>query len=104
MFHDSADIRKKCIELRFDFVLRLKKPLSRRVQDMWHRITSRDPDQPEFLQSVEGVLNSIVPVLKKRPELIPVLERMLEPERQIVFRVHLFAVSSLLCTTGLMDG
>ena len=46
-------------------------------------------DEPEFLQTVEEVLNSLSPVLEKHPEYIDenLLERFCEPERQIMFRV-----------------
>ena len=36
---------------------------------------------------MEEVVQSLEPVLKKRPELVPVLQRLCEPERQILFRV-----------------
>ena len=41
----------------------------------------------EFLQAVDEVLTTLDPVLKKRPELVPILEKLCEPERQIMFRV-----------------
>ena len=41
----------------------------------------------EFLQAVDEVLTTLQPVLEKRPELVPILERICEPERQIMFRV-----------------
>ncbi|MBE6538995.1 MAG: NADP-specific glutamate dehydrogenase, partial [Ruminococcaceae bacterium] len=49
----------------------------------------RDPDQPEFLQAVKEVLESLEPVLEKNPEIetTGIIERMVEPERQISFRV-----------------
>ncbi|GMH40470.1 hypothetical protein BSKO_08374 [Bryopsis sp. KO-2023] len=58
-----------------------------RVQALWERVKARDPDQPEFLQAVEEVLTTMKPVFEKRPEYIPVMERLCEPERQIMFRV-----------------
>eukprot|EP00760_Papus_ankaliazontas_P010614 PhM_4_TR14377/c0_g1_i1/m.98096/K00262/E1.4.1.4, gdhA; glutamate dehydrogenase (NADP+) len=49
----------------------------------------RDPHQPEFHQAVKEVLNSIVPFLEKHPEMCDeaLLERVVEPERVIQFRV-----------------
>ncbi|MCL1805220.1 MAG: NADP-specific glutamate dehydrogenase, partial [Clostridiales bacterium] len=49
----------------------------------------RNPSEPEFIQTVEEVLESIAPVLEKHPEYITsgVVERLIEPERQIIFRV-----------------
>ncbi|MFD3808715.1 glutamate dehydrogenase, partial [Streptomyces sp. NPDC058611] len=52
-------------------------------------IEGRNPAQPEFHQAVREVLDTLAPVLAARPEYAEagVLERLLEPERQIVFRV-----------------
>ena len=49
----------------------------------------RDPDQPEFLQAVKEVLESLEPVIEQRPDLVKagIVERMIEPERVITFRV-----------------
>ena len=49
----------------------------------------RFPNEPEYHQAVEEVLESIAPVLGKHPEYIEsgLVERFLEPERQIKFRV-----------------
>ncbi|NLG85418.1 MAG: NADP-specific glutamate dehydrogenase [Firmicutes bacterium] len=49
----------------------------------------RNPHAPEFHQAVKEVLESLVPVLERHPEFIEVgiLERIVEPERQIIFRV-----------------
>ena len=57
-----------------------------------HRISGiaqmRGPHESEFLQAVHEVLDTLVPVLEEHPEFIEagVLDRMIEPERQIVFR------------------
>lgn len=53
------------------------------------KLISRDPNQPEFHQAVEEVLHSLVPLLEKEPEWADhqLLERIVEPERQIMFRV-----------------
>jgi len=49
----------------------------------------RNPGEPEFLQTVEEVLTSIEPVLEAHPEYIEsgLVERLIEPERGISFRV-----------------
>ncbi len=49
----------------------------------------RNPNEPEFLQAAEEVIASVLPVLEKNPEFarLKLLERMLEPERLISFRV-----------------
>ncbi len=49
----------------------------------------RNPNEPEFLQAAEEVIHSVTPALEKNPALakLKILERMLEPERSISFRV-----------------
>ena len=59
------------------------------LAEVYASVEKRDPDQPEFLQAVAEVLESLEPVLAKDPEIEKsgVIERMVEPERMIVFRV-----------------
>ena len=48
------------------------------------------PDQPEFIQTVKEVIESLEPVIAKNEEKYrreALLERLVEPERQIIFRV-----------------
>ena len=49
----------------------------------------RNPGEPEFIQAVEEVLTSIEPVLEAHPEYVEagLVERLIEPERAISFRV-----------------
>lgn len=49
----------------------------------------RNPAEPEFHQAVREVLESLAPVLAARPEYAEpgLVERLVEPERQIIFRV-----------------
>lgn len=53
------------------------------------RIRQRDPDQPEFLQAIEEVMVSLWPFIEKNPcyQSNALLERLVEPERVIIFRV-----------------
>jgi len=53
------------------------------------RVTAKNPGEKEFHQAVKEVAESVQPVLKKHPEYerYRILERMVEPERQIIFRV-----------------
>ncbi len=59
------------------------------VQDLMERVVKRNPGEAEFHQAVHEVLESLQPVIESHPEYIDsgVLERMVEPERQIIFRV-----------------
>ena len=49
----------------------------------------KNPGQEEFHQTVEEVFTSLIPVLEKNPAYVDekILERLVEPERQIMFRV-----------------
>lgn len=59
------------------------------VRRVIENTTEKNQHQPEFLQSVTEVLNSIEPVIEAHPEYekVALLERLIEPERQIMFRV-----------------
>ena len=59
------------------------------VQDTLDIIAKRDPDQKQFKNTVSKVLETVVPVLEKHPEYKEqkILERMVEPERIVSFRV-----------------
>ena len=59
------------------------------VQRVIEETKKKNPDQPEFLQTVTEVLTSIEPVVERHPEYEEnaLLERLVEPERQVMFRV-----------------
>ena len=59
------------------------------LQSVYDAVVKKDPNQPEFLQAVGEVLESLQPVVEKRPDLqkAGILQRMVEPERVIQFRV-----------------
>ena len=59
------------------------------AQDVLAKLTEKNSNEPEFLQAVTEVLSSIEPVIAKHPEYekAALLERLVEPERQIMFRV-----------------
>lgn len=52
-------------------------------------VERRSQGEPEFMQAVREVLDTLAPVLDEHPEYIEsgILERLVEPERQIIFRV-----------------
>ena len=52
-------------------------------------VTRRNPGEDEFHQAVREVLDSVAPALRKHPEYADakIIERICEPERQIIFRV-----------------
>ena len=59
------------------------------VKRVYTQVEQRDGDQPEFLQAVLEVFESLEPVVAKHPEYekAGVLERLVEPERVVKFRV-----------------
>ena len=59
------------------------------LNDLMARVEARNPGEPEFHQTVKEVLESLEPVIAKRPDYVKsgVLERLVEPERIIKFRV-----------------
>ena len=63
--------------------------MSLTLESFLSHIKQRDPDQPEFHQAVEEVLRTLWPFLEDNPKYMQagILERIVEPERMIMFRV-----------------
>jgi len=59
------------------------------VQDFMGELSERNPHQPEFVQSVYEVITSLEPVVQRRPRYLKekILQRLVEPERTLQFRV-----------------
>ncbi len=59
------------------------------LQSVYDEVVRRNPNEPEFQQAVYEVLESLQPVVEQNPKLqaAGVIERLVEPERQIIFRV-----------------
>ncbi|MBO8159116.1 NADP-specific glutamate dehydrogenase [Thermosyntropha sp.] len=59
------------------------------LNDLLERVIEKNPNEPEFHQAVKEVLESLEPLIEKHPEYVEsgVLERIVEPERIIIFRV-----------------
>src|SRR5699024_9004050 len=59
------------------------------LEELRTNIKNRNPAEPEFHQAVNEVLDTFGPMLAKHPEYTEarLLERICEPERQIIFRV-----------------
>ncbi len=59
------------------------------IQNVYEEVLKRNPGEVEFHQAVKEVLSSLEPVLERHPEYIEerILDRIVEPERQIIFRV-----------------
>jgi glutamate dehydrogenase (NADP+) len=59
------------------------------IKDVLAKVKQMDPDQPEFHQAVEEVMETLEPTTKKHPEFVKanIYERIVEPERSVTFRV-----------------
>lgn len=60
-----------------------------RVQRIFGEVVRRNPSEAEFHQAVKEVIDTLVPALRAHPEYAEhkIIERICEPERQIIFRV-----------------
>ena len=59
------------------------------MKEVYEKVCKRDQGEPEFLQAVQEVLESLEPVVEKRPDIkeAGIVERIVEPERFLQFRV-----------------
>ncbi len=59
------------------------------VSDQLEALKAKNPNEPEFIQAATEVLTSLEPVIEANPkyEAAGILERIVEPERQLMFRV-----------------
>ena len=67
----------------------MEKEAQKYVEDFMADIIARNPNQPEFHQAVQEVVESVASYIVKRPQLMKmkILERIAEPERIVMFRV-----------------
>ena len=63
--------------------------MKQEVARLMEQVKAKNPAEPEFHQAVEEVASSLVLVMEKHPEYRTnkILERLIEPERVIMFRV-----------------
>lgn len=63
--------------------------IDEKVEPIYQEVLNRNPGETEFHQAVREVLESLGPVLVKNPEFgeRKIIQRICEPERQIIFRV-----------------
>lgn len=59
------------------------------IERVLNEVKAKNADQPEFIQAVEEVLESLEPVIQAHPEYeeMAILERLVEPERTLMFKV-----------------
>lgn len=63
--------------------------IEKQIKEFMSKVALDNPNEPEFLQAVEEVAETVIPFIADNPEYSKgkLLERMVEPERTIVFRV-----------------
>jgi len=63
--------------------------MEQKVQDFMARVIAKNPAESEFHQAVQEVVESLIPFVEENPQYkdAKILERMVEPERVILFRV-----------------
>ena len=63
--------------------------MSKKIDEFMAKVVERNPGEPEFHQAVREVIESIMPYVEKNPkyQAAKILERIIEPERVIMFRV-----------------
>jgi glutamate dehydrogenase (NADP+) len=63
--------------------------VSKKIEEFMAKVKARNPGEAEFHQAVQEVVESVAPYIEKNPKYqeAKILERMVEPERVIMFRV-----------------
>lgn len=63
--------------------------IKQKIAGIYEQVVRRNPGETEFHQAVREVIDSLPPVLRKYPEYAEhkIIERICEPERQVIFRV-----------------
>ena len=60
------------------------------ISEVIEKTELQNPNQPQFMQTVKEVLSSLTPAIEQNESVMRknvILERIVEPERQIIFRV-----------------
>jgi len=86
---DCLDGKLYCRPSLFKKAAQLEQDPADLVKAVYDRVVARDPDQTEYHQAVWEVLESLEPVIAANPEYADdnLLERLVEPERTMTFRV-----------------
>ena len=67
--------------------MKKKKKAGLTIQEFMALVNRKNPNEPEFIQAVQEVVESLDNYIDENPRYVGVLERMVEPERTIIFRV-----------------
>jgi glutamate dehydrogenase (NADP+) len=70
-------------------LLRKEDRMSKKIEEFMSKVVARNPGEPEFHQAVREVVESVMPFIEENPKYqkAKILERIVEPERVIMFRV-----------------
>lgn len=88
--HNNSLLHKEALRLQVASKDKSISTLERPVylkESIVEAVMRKDPHEVEYIQAVQEVVHSLEPVLAKHPQYAQVLERFLEPERVIMFRV-----------------
>ena len=71
------------------YIMEMQQIKNKYLLDLLETVEKRNVGEPEFIQAVTEVFVTLEPVIEKRQDLVDagVLDRLVEPERQIIFRV-----------------
>ena len=63
--------------------------MQKKIKDFMAMVIEKNPGETEFHQAVQEVVESVIPFIEKNTKYqdAKILERMIEPERAIIFRV-----------------
>jgi len=65
----------------------MESSLNQKVEQFMARVIAKNPAEPEFHQAVREVVETLMPYIEEHPQYRPILNRIVEPERVIMFRV-----------------
>ncbi|KAI3857521.1 hypothetical protein MKX03_032039 [Papaver bracteatum] len=95
--HNNSLLHKEALRLQMaskdkimtavDKSIYVKALTSKSASSIIEAVLRRDPNESEFIQSVQEAIHSLERVIAKNSHYVRILERLLEPERMLVFRV-----------------
>ncbi|EXB34856.1 NADP-specific glutamate dehydrogenase [Morus notabilis] len=93
--HNNSLLHKEALRLQMaskdkiivDKPVYVKALMSKTAGSIVEAALKRDPHEPEFIQSVQVVVHALERVIAKNSHYVNIMERLLEPERMILFRV-----------------
>ena len=78
------------VDLKNNYTMDEEEIIMSYTEEVYERVVAQNPNEPEFHQAVKEVLDSLKVVIDKNEEKyrkLSILERLVEPERIISFRV-----------------